>query len=116
MGQPDHCPEELRSHAIRLRLDESAFARKLAAARTYPELAAEVDTALNRFGIEPFRVECLRPIDHNPRGDAVTLEPPFYERYGKKQVAAGYYDRVLSYREHVFPLIEAVWNDVERTG
>src|SRR5215213_6274912 len=42
VGRPDHCPEPLRVGAVWLRLDDEAFARKLAAAfEFHPEVAAE---------------------------------------------------------------------------
>ncbi|MGH8058848.1 MAG: hypothetical protein ACREOH_16680, partial [Candidatus Entotheonellia bacterium] len=40
-------------------------------------------------------------------------EPPFYEHYGQKQVAAGHYHRVLRYDEHIAPLAEALWRYAE---
>ena len=74
-----------------LNLDDAAFARKLSAAQNYPELQAEVETALNGAGNETFRqltpelaerlrthlsvsqtqadfhVECLRPVNVDTR-------------------------------------------------
>jgi hypothetical protein len=41
-------------------------------------------------------------------GSSSVLEPPFYETYGEKQVAAGHYAKVLRYREHVRPIEEAL--------
>jgi len=34
--------------------------------------------------------------------------PPFYEIYGEKLVAAGRYLRAIRYREHLWPLAEAL--------
>src|SRR5205085_4776366 len=49
--RPDHCPEPLRAGAVWVRLDDEAFARKLAAAfEFYPELAAETRDALRGEG------------------------------------------------------------------
>ncbi len=115
-GRPDTCPEELRPQAIWLELDESAFARKAAAARGFPELAAQVDDTLREIGVEAFRVECLRPVDNRAGYGGPPEQPPFYERYGEQQVAAGHYERVLRYRGHVVPLAEALWRYVEGTG
>jgi hypothetical protein len=138
VGPPGHCPEHLRAGAIRLDLDEAAFARKLSAAHSYPELRAEVEAALSgagsvAFGEHPdlarrtgasfgracaddFRVEWLRPA-----ADAAGAtshwddrEPPFYEAYGERQVQAGHYERVLRHREHVLPLAAALDAHVER--
>jgi hypothetical protein len=56
VGRPDHTDPG----GLRIELDDSALARKIAAARAYPEMAQEVDAALERFGAEAFRIECLR--------------------------------------------------------
>jgi len=115
-GRPDTCPKELRPQAIQLELDDNAVTRKLGAARGFPEMAAEVDDALREMGAEAFRVECLRLVDNRAGYGGLTEEPPFYERYGEKQVATGYYERVIRYREHVVPLAEALCCHIERTG
>ena len=138
VGSPDHCSEELRPHSLWLNLDDEAFARKLSSARNYPELQAEVESALHGvdhegfrrddelaqrvrsdFGVtnvNNFRVECLRRVNLHlastlaPNGDA-----PFYEVYGERQVAAGHYKHVLRYRDHMLPLAAALDSHVERT-
>lgn len=115
VGAPDHCPDHLRPRAVRLELDEAALARKLEAARSYRELAGEVEQALERFGVAPFRTECLRPVDpEDPYGGWDPAETPYYERYGEQRVAEGVYDRVLRFREHVQPLADALWSHGER--
>ena len=53
VGPPDECPEQDCEQAIWVQLDDEAFARKLAAARSYsPDLALDVDAALRG---EPFK-------------------------------------------------------------
>ena len=131
VAPPGHCPEPLRADSLRLELDEAAFARKLASARNYPELQAEVEAALSGAGsvglrehadlarrsgsdfggagAPDFRVEWLRPVDARVESARpFTGERPFYEEYGERQVAAGHYTRVLRYREHVLPLTRAL--------
>ena len=133
VGRPDARPEEVREGCW-LRLSDETFARKLRAARNYPELAAEVEAALAgdgstglrehpdlaastglgggaAAGAEAFRVECLRPAGSGAR---VFTGPPFYESYGERQVAAGHYSRVLRYREHMLPLAGALRSHVGR--
>lgn len=136
VGRSDAPPAATREGRW-LRLSDETFARKLRAARNYPELAAEVEAALagdgsaglrkhpdlaarsglrgaGAAGAEAFRVECLRPSGAGADGFA---EPPFYEVYGERQVAAGHYSRVLRYREHMLPLAEALASHVgRRTG
>ena len=134
MGSPSRCPESLRAESLWLELDDSALTRKLSAAVNYPELRAEVESAVNgvdheafrndpvlaqlirtSFGVtemHDFRTECLRPINlrHNK------YEVPFYELYGERQVQAGHYEHVLRYRKHVVPLAEALDTHVKRNS
>lgn len=139
VAPPGHCPEALRADSIRLDLDEAALARKLAAARNYPELQAEVEAALSgagsvglqqhpdlarragpdfgASGAPDFGVEWLRRIDDGGETPAPFAgKLPFYEEYGERQVAAGHYTRVLRYREHMLPLAAALNAHVERSS
>ncbi len=106
IGQPV-CHEPPHSDGICRLLDDAAFARKMAAAKGYAELAGEVHATLERTSTDALRVECLRPVGPGP-GDYRCDQLPFYEQYGEKQVAAGYYHRVLRYHEHIVPLAEAL--------
>lgn len=106
---PDACPPVLRSRALRVDLDDGMLARKLRAAHTYAELRSEVENALQRFGSEPFRTECLWPVDLT---DPYHWDPdriPYYESYGAQRVAMGAYEHVVTFREHVKPLADALW-------
>jgi hypothetical protein len=100
-------PQKNAGHQdIRIELDDDAFARKLAAARSYAELESEVNDALSIDSGRAFRVECLRAVK-NEIGLAQNGKP-YYEEYGEKQVAAGHYRDIIRYREHVKPLAEAL--------
>jgi len=91
-------------------LDDDLLERKLQAARAYTELRDEVALALARFGSEPFRMEYLWPVD---LCDPYGWDPdstPFYERYGAERVASGVYSNVVTFREHLKPLADALWN------
>ena len=135
IGSTDECPGALKESAIYLRLKERALARKLQAARNYPELHAEVSAALSGAGsiglqqhadlmegagaeftatptANHFAVECLRPVYAASGIDEP--ETPFYETYGERQVTAGHYKRVLRYREHVLPLAQAIDSHVQK--
>jgi len=90
--------------AVRLELDDAAFARKLAAARAYAAMAGEVDRALAGHGEEAFRVETLRRADPGFDLEAVHGPLPFYERYGERRVADGVYPEVVRFRAHLQPL------------
>ena len=135
--RPDSCPQRLRAAAIRLHLDETTFAGKLAAARKhYPELVTEMEMALSRTGTSPlrvylegrnetqqaavetcldlFRVEVLRPAGGHKQLDAFMRHKPFYESHGERQVASGYYAETIRYREHLAPLADVLREHVER--
>ncbi len=100
-----------------------------------PQLAGEVDVVVSTsllealgpnpklntvFGdivegvpLDAFRVECLRPVS-NDSGNWTTSEPLFYELYGEKLVAAGRYEQVIRYREHMLPLARTIRSKTER--
>jgi hypothetical protein len=103
-GSPDECPAEDRADAVFLTLDDEAFTRKMEAARAYPEMAKEMERVLKIYNTDVFRKECLRPVRYGLDIRHRFQHPCVYERYGEKQVAAGIYDEVLRFREHVAPL------------
>jgi len=114
-GPPDACPATAREEAIWITLNDLQFERKLNLARSYPDLGAEVESALASNGEDAFRIECLRAVEHALHCYHFQM-PPFYERYGEKQVAAGFYDRIIRYREHMLPLAQALTRYVERVA
>jgi hypothetical protein len=111
-GRPGGCAESSSSwtseESIRLELRDEALARKLEAARSYPEMAFEVERSLDRHGAAAFAVESLRPADPDLDLEALFPEPPFYEVYGERQVAAGHYRSVVRFREHFLPIARAL--------
>jgi hypothetical protein len=107
IGKPGPGLDQLDRNELLRQLDDAAFSRKLAAAKGYVQLEGEVLAALDRTSADAFRVEYLFPVVSRA-GDYHFDAPPFYEQYGERQVAAGYYDRVLRYNEHIAPLAEAL--------
>jgi hypothetical protein len=110
IGQPEpgrERPDTPDTNGLWRLLDEAAFARKMTAAKGYAQLAGEVLAALERTTADAFRVERLCPV-YSSAGENHCDDPPYYEQYGEKQVAAGYYQRVLRYHEHIAPLAEAL--------
>ncbi len=92
---------------LRVALDETAFARKLAAIGRYPALASEAASAFAQFGRDAFRVEFLRRVND----ETMPLAPvwvPYYEQVGEARVKAGRYPAVLRYADHVKPVVEAL--------
>lgn len=90
------------------RLDDEALARKLAAARAYPQLADEVERALSAHGVEPFRRERLHRVEPLRTLSGRFDGQPRYERHGEQRVAAGHYEVVLRHGEHFAPLAAAL--------
>jgi len=101
---PDDVPAHLAAGDMTgVTLDDAALDRKLAAARGYVELRAEVDAALERFGPEAFRREWLRPPATARVLAAWDETPPFFERHGRARVAQGVYAEPLTWRAHLRP-------------
>ena len=105
-GPPDECPPEDRPDAIFLTLDDEAFTRKMEAMRAYPEMAKEIERVFAIHNPDLFRIECIRPVRYGLDIRHRFQHPCIYEWYGEKQVAAGIYDEVLRFRQHVAPLAE----------
>lgn len=116
-GSPEQCPLAQRDSALRVELNDADLARKLAAADGYPELQAEKDSALARYGTRPFRTELLRLVTDCRQGlDRMEQEPPHYERFGEQRVRDGHYREVIRYRENVRPLVQALWEEAGLNG
>src|SRR4030095_6648660 len=98
------CVMGLCRGAIKLTLDDQALERKIAAARGYPELTGEVQSAVERHGLESFRHECLHPVDNRKRWTPDLSSQPHYETHGQSRVAAGKDRRAVSYAHHIPPL------------
>jgi hypothetical protein len=111
-GKPDSRGTWEDDRAIRLELDDDAFARKMAVAGSYTELESEVKEAIALNRLDAFRIECLRRVSNRPPVFAADHKP-FYEQYGEQQVLSGHYHQVIRYREHLKPLGEALWRQVQ---
>jgi hypothetical protein len=101
-----HHVAERPKDALRIRLSDEALDQKIAAAKSYSELSAEVDRALTLKGPDYFREEYLAPTGSWSIKDA-TYKPP-YEAYGELRVAEGKFVSVLRYGEHVLPIFRAL--------
>ena len=105
-GAPGGLTDEVRAASLCIQLDPAALARKVAAARSYPGLEDEVARVLARYGPDSFQTEWLREVSYGLDIDHLVSDPPSYELYGERQVAAGLYPQVLRYREHVATVAE----------
>jgi hypothetical protein len=114
-GQRRDCMAGRCGGTIRLKLDDDALQRKLAAAFAYPELAGEVEAAVQRDGVEAFRYECLHPVDNRATWTPVGNNKPHYEEHGQSRVASGKYRHPVRYAEHLVPLQTAFWEALNKT-
>ena len=101
---------------IQWQLDEAALARKLQAARDYPELAAEVERAVASFGEHAFACERLFRVEPFATLSSRFDGQPGYERHGEARVAAGLYAEVLRHRRHFAPLADAIIARAQGSG
>jgi hypothetical protein len=89
--------------AITISADADMQSRKLQAAQSYFELALDVNRIIEQEGPESLRTECL-PRVQDVEPEELCKESPFYEIHGAKQVAAGRYQQLIRYRDHVLPI------------
>jgi hypothetical protein len=96
-----------RPGVISIVAGEQQNAEKLRAARDYSELEADVNRILAHEGIASLKSEYLSPVNSDSNGRWLE-QPPYYEAYGEKQVAAGRYEEVIRYRDHVLMIGDAL--------
>lgn len=89
-------------------VDVEVSASVLQELESRPTLKARLRDIIDGVPLDAFRVECLRPVRNSSGTDWKTNEPLFYELYGEKLVAAGRYQKVIRYREHMLPLANAI--------
>lgn len=104
-------PPEITPGSVVISLDDTDFARKRhAALAAYPQLASEVERLISQYGEGAFRNEVLLPATVPAGLTWDDPKEPFYETYGRKQIAAGHYQHLISYQEHIQPLARALWD------
>ena len=94
-------------NCLHFTLNDDLLREKIRMASRYEELRDDVSKALGACGEEFFRVECFRPAS---AGQEPPLQDgmPFYEVRGRERVAEGKYKSVISYQEHMRPLIRSI--------
>lgn len=94
--------------AVDLRLGDDARERKMAAAAGYGQLAQEVERVVAAATPERFSRE---RIDHFAIEAAFPLslpEEPYYESFGRRRIEAGLYRDLITYDNHVRPLVQTI--------
>jgi hypothetical protein len=89
-------------------VDAELNAAVLEKLESWPALKARLRDIIEGVPLDAFRVECLRPVGNRSGADWAINEPLFYELYGERLVAAGHYETVIRYHEHMLPLAEAI--------
>jgi hypothetical protein len=111
-------PPRMIAHQT-IELTPSQFRQKLETMRDYAASAGgilqqEVDDAFLNYGEHAFAREYLfaaaEPGQEPERG--FSQLKPFYETYGEERVAAGHYQSVIRFREHVLPLVNRLQEKV----
>jgi hypothetical protein len=111
---------EATHHAIEL--TPLRFKQKLEAMRSYAGSAGgilqeEVGEAFHNFGEQAFAREYLfaaaAPGQEPER--RFSRQKPFYETYGEQKVAAGRYQSVIRFHEHVLPIVNHLRKKVSDT-
>lgn len=106
-GGPGTCPEG-RCKSQTLELTDSEFEHKLKTARGYEELAGELAALEESGNLEVFKTEHLFQAGDSVTHDDFLDREPYYETYGRKQVEKGLYSYLLTYRDHIRPLLVAL--------
>lgn len=96
-------------NAVVITLTDEQFARKRQAALTaYPPLAAEIERLISKYGEAGFKTEFLTPANGKDGLTWEQTEPPYYETYGRQQVALGHYRELITHAEHIRPVVESL--------
>lgn len=103
--------------AVQLRLTDEELGRKLREARGYLALQPEVESALEAYGEEAFRVEVMYPARPGRTLVEWVGEIPRYESFGANRVEQGVYPKLLRFRQHFEPVASSLleWSRSEGT-
>ena len=113
-GAPFHGVGRLSQPQLAGEVDVEVNMDLLEALESRPRLKAQFRDMIDGVPLDAFRVECLRPAGNSAEMQWTSGDPPFYEVYGEKLVAAGRYRKVIRYEEHMRPLAQAIRERVER--
>ena len=103
-GPPHICPEGLNDKSIWLRLTDEEFDRKFEACKNYPEIFRDLQELVSKHSREPFKTECLWPVQDINRFKNWATDEPYYEIYGKKRIGENAYEQVITFKDHLEPL------------
>lgn len=105
-------PQALDAAAIVVELNDAEYAVKMERARRQAGALIDIDDLLKKHGADAYRRETLHPVaDWAAIDESAT---PLYERFGEERVAAHRYANVIRLREHMLPLRDALYAEVEK--
>jgi hypothetical protein len=97
-------PPHLSQRSLRLELDPDAWGRKYNATFAYPEPVPEIASAVEHFGLDSLRTECLRPaIPWHMMQPHFT--PDYRDRSGPGDLSV---PSEILFRQRLLPLAEAL--------
>jgi hypothetical protein len=88
-----------------LPLTDEDFERKITAAAAYNELAYELKHAVEKYGKSAFKTEYIRQVLPPYMAAPWEDDVPFYEKYAREKVNTGKYQQVITYQNHLLPLL-----------
>lgn len=103
---PNNLSYEENLNGFSLKLSPVELEMKVEAAMNYPELKAEVEIAIERFGISSFSWESYGIINDLNQIVNWKNQLPYYEEIGKKRVASGAYKTCIEFEKHIKPIAE----------
>ncbi|PWT95533.1 MAG: hypothetical protein C5B53_11250 [Candidatus Melainabacteria bacterium] len=89
-------------------LDDELFARKIAAARQYHELAPDIAQTIDQFGSQSFKLEVLFNAKRGRQPDVQEGGVPYYEKYGEEKVRSGLYSKTIRLKENMMPIFRSL--------
>ena len=122
MNDPRPATGSMEAAHNAIELTPLRFKQKLEAMRSYAASAGgilqeEVGEAFHKFGEQAFAREYLfaaaAPGQEPER--RFSQQKPFYETYGEQKVAAGRYQSVIRFHEHVLPIVNHLRKKVSDT-
>jgi hypothetical protein len=97
-------PDYLSSELMWTELHPASLLEKINFIKNYPALQPEVDSLLQKHGDKVLKFECLRR--YKASHFNFIKQKPFYEIYGEQQIKSGIYTNLISYQQHILPLIK----------
>lgn len=94
--------------ALEIELDAQAMERKFGAARKYSEIQGEVERKIGQSYRGCFDVERLYHQFVAAAYPPVLNEPPYYEIFARQRVQEGRYAKIITYRDHMQPLVRGL--------